>query len=152
MTTQRREVRSIFQSILDKYGVLCTIQHEAPLCDALADAAIEKLKPKRKPRTPAQTKSAELYHLARAIADVCLMDYDANNGRLLREAKLLTKATPPPTPADVKRHYSAGGTWYVENWHGRNGREPRPSQIRETWAKLVGGATPEGDGPKEFTV
>jgi len=151
-TTQRRQVRRLIQSIFDEYGVMCTIQHETPLCDSIADAVIAKLKPKKRQRTPAQVKSAELYHIAQAIAQVCLMDYEANKGRLFSEAKQLSKANPPPSPAEIRRCYGQDGTWYHDDWRGKQGKEPTPGQIRSTWAKLVGEMALEGDGPKEFIV
>lgn len=142
-TTQRRRVRRLIQSKLDEYGTLCTLQREIPLCDAIADAVITELKPKRKPRTPAQVKSAELYHVARALAGVCVMNYEANKGRLFSEAKQLAKATPRPTAALIKQHYGKGGSWYTKDWRGREEREPPTTgQVRSTWARLVGKEEP----------
>ena len=152
MTTQRREVRKLIQSYCDEYGVLFGCHKDPPFDEALADAIIA-LKQKRKPRTQAQEKAAELYHLARAIAEVCIIGYEENDGRMLREAKLLSKATPTPTPENVKRHYGAGGTWYYDSYIGRTfDKEPTPAQIRATWAKLVGNATASGDDVLRFDV
>jgi hypothetical protein len=148
MTTQRRKIRKLIQSYCDEYGVLFALQKEQPFCDALADAIIAELEPKKRRRTSAQADAAKLYHLAVAIAEVCAWDYEANKGRLFSEAKRLAKATPAPTPDKVREHYAPGGTWYTKDWRGREGREPpTPGQIRSTWAKLVGGASISAQQP-----
>lgn len=137
MTTKRRQTRERIQSILDEYGALATLAHEKQLCDALADAAIDVLvkKPRRKSQPP--QKNREMYHLARAIGDVCRMSYKANTGRLFAEAKRLASAEPTPTAELVRKYYGQGGTWYTTDWRGKQGNIPTPGQIRSTWLQLA---------------
>jgi hypothetical protein len=81
--------------------------------------------------------SADYYPLAEALAEVCRMDFDANRGRLFREAELLAKATPTPTPEAIRQHYGPRGWWRAHDWRGRKGEQPTPGAIRETWARVI---------------
>ena len=78
-----------------------------------------------------------VYPLALALSEVCKMDIEANKGRLLREAKTLTKASPTPTPALIELHYGMEGWWYREDWRGKNAESPSPATVRETWGKWI---------------
>jgi hypothetical protein len=138
MTTKRRQLRERIQEILDTYGVLCTLQQKEPLCDALADAAIAVLKPQPRKKKNPPKKNRDMYHLAKSLAEVCNIDYGANQGRLFAEAKRLAKATPTPTSELVTLHYSIGGTWYERDWRGKQGNRPTLGQVRLTWVQLVG--------------
>lgn len=91
------------------------------------------------PPATSEKKPNGTYLLAQLLSEVCEMDFAANKGRLLREAKLLKKAHPPPTPALVNANYGPNGLWYVEDWRGKRGDLPRPSTIRETWKQFAGG-------------
>ncbi len=86
----------------------------------------------------------QVYPIAKAMAEVCKMDLEANKGRLLKEAKILEKANPTPTPDLVKDNYGAGGWWYREDWRGRKSESPNPATIRETW-----GQWPQNGKPRE---
>lgn len=134
MTTKRRELRKVIQGILDSYGTLCTIMQDKPLCDTLSDGALAVLTAKRKPRKAATTN---LHPIARALSTVCIIDFDANRGKLFAEAKRLSKATPPPTRELILAHYAKGKTWYNDDWRGKKGNAPTLGQVRLTWAKLV---------------
>lgn len=90
----------------------------------------------------------DLYHLARALADVCVLDFEANKPRVFAEAKRLSKVTPRPTPDLLKEHYGKGGTWYKQDWRGRKDQRPTLGQPRQTWLQLA----VEDAGPREFTV
>lgn len=103
-------------------------------------------KPPRRRSPDAKTDGAQreangAYRLAQTLATVCQMDFKANQGRLLREAKTLTGCDPPATPALVTLHYGAvtGGEqtawWWVCDWRGKGGEWPQPATIRETWGK-----------------
>ena len=70
---------------------------------------------------------------ALALAEVCGIDFEANRPRLLREAKLLAKATPRPTPDEIRGRYGAGGWWGRGDWRGRKGERPTLALVRETW-------------------
>lgn len=78
-----------------------------------------------------------LYSIAQAIADVCNIQLEANKGRMMREAKLLSKASPPPTVELIKQHYNGNKSafWKSTDWRGRKGQRPTPSSIRETWGQ-----------------
>ena len=120
--------------------------HDEPFCDALADAVIAVLvKPRKNPQPPKQNR--EMYHLARAIAKVCKIDYEANKGRLFAEAKRLAKADPKPTPELVYLHYGPGKTWYQRDWRGRKGNLPTLGQVRLTWTQMVTEWQPQSTVP-----
>jgi len=141
MTTKRRQLRDGILSIFDRYGILCTISQEETPEDEIADLAIELLVKKPTPRKQPQQKNRELFHLARAIGEVCRMGFEINKGRLFAEAKQLAKADDPkPTPQLVKDHYGIGKAWYTDDWRGRDEKKPpTPGQIRSTWMQLAGG-------------
>lgn len=81
-----------------------------------------------------ESPPAAIYQLSRELADVCGMDFQANKGRLLREAKLLTAAARPPAAGDLRAHYQAPGAWWWKHdWRGKKGERPTPQAIRETW-------------------
>jgi len=126
--------------IFDTYGALCTISHETPMEEMIADLAIEILAKKPVKKQQPQQHNRELFHLARAIGEVCQMGYEINKGRLFAEAKRLAKAeNPTPTPQLVRECYGPGKSWYTDDWRGReNGKPPTPGQIRSTWLQLAG--------------
>lgn len=141
MTTKRKQVRIRIQTVLDEYGVLSTLAHKIPLCDAVVDAAIDVLVKKPTQRKPKPKQDRSMYHLAVAIGEVCRMGFKINEGRLFAEAKRLAQATEPkPTPQLVRDHYGDGKTWYTDDWRGRDEKKPpTPGQIRSTWLQLAGG-------------
>lgn len=65
------------------------------------------------------------------------MDLEANKGRLMREAGILSKANPPATPELLKEHYngSENSYWQSQDWRGKKGQHPTPANVRETWGK-----------------
>jgi hypothetical protein len=147
VTTRRRELRQGFQQVLDAYGVMCTIEHEQLLEDALADVVSvhTAARPKTRQRSADQS---ELFQLARALADVCVIDFDANRSRLFGEARKLSRATPPPTAALISKLYGPDGVWYEDDWRGQRGYTPQPAQVRESWARLAS----KRDRVKEYIV
>lgn len=135
MQTDRRAIRQTVSNILDKYSVLCP----ANVSDDIADAVILLMK-NRKPTKPKN----DFTPLAKAIAEVCEIDFGSNRGLLFHEARLLSQATPPATPELVRKHYgdSHGMTsqnWYKDDWRGLQCQYPKPSYIRQTWLQIVGG-------------
>lgn len=102
------------------------------------------------PKTPAEPKKAtepkpipkppnETYLLAQALASVCRMDFGSNQGRLLKEAKVLGKASPKPTPELLQQHYGLDceSWWFKVDWRGQEGEDPSPATVRETWGKWL---------------
>lgn len=73
--------------------------------------------------------------LAVVLSEVCHMDFKANRGRLFKEAKLLSVATPTPTPELVRENYNGrlDCFWRKTDWRGKQGQNPSPPSIRETW-------------------
>ena len=147
MTTKRRELRKVIQDRLDGYGVLCTIAHETPLCDALTDDALALLTVKRKPR---KKPTVNLLPIAQALAEVCIIDFASNSAKLFAEAKRLSKATPLPTKHLICAHYGQHGTWYRDDWRGQKGNAPTLGQVRLTWAQLVGNGRSQGTNAAFF--
>jgi len=134
MSTRKRELRKLIESLFDEYGVLCTFQHSIPLEEAIADVAVSLFAPKR---TPPKPPAENLYPLVRALSEVCSIDLEANKSKLFAEAKRLNKATPHPTYDLIVQHYRRGGTWYTEDWRGMRGDRPQLGQVRLTWAQIV---------------
>lgn len=79
----------------------------------------------------------ELYEIVMALCQVCKMDFEANKGRLFKEAKLLSKATPTATPELIEQYYDNDGWWEKEDWRGKKGDLPSPHAIRETWGQWI---------------
>lgn len=79
----------------------------------------------------------DYYPLASALAEVCHMVFESNRGHLFREAELLSKAQPAPTPELLRQHYAggAGCFWYKNDWRGQKGDRPSPAAIRKTWGQ-----------------
>jgi len=106
----------------------------------------QKKEKKTKESKPRKERAAtELYPLALAISKVCHMDLEANRARLFKETKLLSKATPPPTPELIEQHYNGnpGAFWKAQDWRGKKGFKPTPAAIRETWGQW--------DAPRELS-
>lgn len=78
-----------------------------------------------------KTKSSIVYELARAIGEVCHIEFSMNEKRLLKEAHTLAKK-PDISPELVRQLYSTGGAWYKYDWRGRKKQPPRPELIKET--------------------
>lgn len=99
--------------------------------------------PKKKNHLPAAANAGResVYKLAVEIANVCGMDFQANKGRLLREARLLEKATPSPTPELIRESFSGAASFWASDWRGAKGQRPTPATIREVWGRLL--STPE---------
>jgi hypothetical protein len=87
---------------------------------------------------PTHRKVSPTYAVAHAIADVTKLDFDLNQGRLLREAKMLLKKGDAATvSATLHEYYQANAWWYKTDWRGRKGQAPAPQHIRETWGQWV---------------
>ena len=95
------------------------------------------IKPKEERNLKIETVKANYFPLAQTLAEVCHMQFDPNRGRLFREAKLLSKAEPTPTPELIKEHYNGRPEcyWRKHDWRGKKGENPSPATIRETWAQ-----------------
>jgi phage replication O-like protein O len=112
---------------------------ELPSPDLVKVVNLQKKEIKEKKKITA--KSAEtklsLYPLALALANVCHMDLKANHGRLFREAKMLSSATPPPTAALIEKNYNGdpAAFWKSVDWRGKKNQTPTPAAIRETWGQ-----------------
>lgn len=79
-----------------------------------------------------------MYEIACALAEVTYSNLEANKPMLMREAKLLLKATnPAPTPELIKQHYNGdpNAFWKARDWRGKKGQPPTPYAIRTTWGQ-----------------
>jgi hypothetical protein len=91
---------------------------------------------------------ADYYPLAAALAEVCVMPFEPNKGRLFKEAGLLAKAQPVPTPDLLRLHYSGPACfWRKEDWRGKKGERPTPPAIRETWGQWKSFVDPMAPSP-----
>lgn len=103
-----------------------------------------------KPSLPRQKSKPEnqVYSIAQSISDVCNMDFNANKGRLLSEAKTLSNATPAPTPEIIREKFGRGGWYYRESkdWRIAKGQALRPNVIRELWGMWCKTSGTNGNG------
>lgn len=93
-------------------------------------------KPARPPSQNDEKKNA-LYPIAEALAEVCVMDLQANKGRIFETAATLAASQPPATAELLRLHYGSdpGSYWTARDWRGAKGEEPGLAAIRETWGK-----------------
>ena len=110
----------------------------APLNDNTCadEKAVSAPKPPQ-PENPTERKPNAIYQLAVSLSEVCHMDIVANKGRLLRDAKVLGKCTPPATPELIKQHYNGNpqAFWKSKTWLGKKGEYPTPEWVRKTWGQ-----------------
>ena len=100
---------------------------------------------KGKQESGENAQSASLHPLAVALSDLCGMAFDANKGRLFREAKLISQI--PGFDLEVmRRQYGIGGIWYLWDWRGKKGELPTPALIRETFGALKPPIPTNGNG------
>jgi len=85
-------------------------------------------------RKPA-VSSSEAYSIGLAIGEVCQLDFELNQTRIMKEAHKLAKKG-VITPDDIRKLYSRGGPWYKMDWRGRQNQPPRPELIKETFVIL----------------
>lgn len=115
-------------------------KRDLPSHTALSSKSPSKQEPKSKPIkavNPEKRDKVNYYPLALALAEVCHMQLEPNRGLLFAEAKLLSKATPTPTPELLKQHYNGdpASFWRSRDWRGKAGENPIPSVIRKTWGQ-----------------
>lgn len=91
--------------------------------------------PITKPQKRKTVKSNLAWEIAHAIADVCRVDFDMNQTRLLKEANVLAKKD-TISPELIRQMYQKGGAWYKLDWRGKKGELPRPELIKETFIIL----------------
>jgi len=143
MQTNRRLIRQTINQVLESNSVLCAPE----IADQMADAILA-LEPKKKSR-PKQDPN--LFVVARALSEVCGLDFSANKGQLFHEAKMLILASPPATPELVHRYYGGGDqpspNWYKDDWRGKQYQYPRPAAIRQTWSFLINIVGKQSAGP-----
>ncbi len=92
------------------------------------------------PAVPLIQQSNLIHALAKSLASVCLLDYASNAESLLSEARKLSRAkppSPPPTPDLILFVYGRDGPWYRDDFRGKKGEPPTPSQVRQTWMRLT---------------
>ena len=87
--------------------------------------------PKIPASKPEKKPAYNTFAIATALAEVCMMDFEMNKGRLLAEAKNLNKE-----PAQIRALFGKGGTWYRYDFRGKMGSPPVPQQVRQTWVKM----------------
>jgi hypothetical protein len=102
-------------------------ESDIPTQDLVYVDAEEEVKPKIKPN---------VFLLAKAIGEVCQMDFELNKGRLFKEAKHLNSDL-RMSPELIQSLYGLRGKWYTDDWRGRKGQPPRPEQISETYHMLL---------------
>ena len=92
-----------------------------------------------KPAAPTPDKKSIpnlTFQNAQALASVGGMDFNANEGRLLKAAKGLSKANPPPTPELIREKFGGPECWYYKSsgdWRAAKGDPPKPHIVSELW-------------------
>lgn len=135
MTPDRRNAPHVYKDAKKvKIGFAVTVDDITPTV-AHITPTVDKTDMKKESKT--DSKKENLYPLAQALAEACKVDISANKGRLLREAKTLSRATPPATPELIKEHYNGNPSafWKARDWRGQKGQYPTLSAIRETWGQ-----------------
>lgn len=90
-------------------------------------------KPKKKPGKKEYTPEQEsMYAKAQALAEVCQMDFEANKGMLLGNAKRLKDLTAD----EIRDLFGEGGAWYRLDFRGKKGSPPAIKQIGTEYLKL----------------
>lgn len=120
---------------------------EKPVKELPAEELLPKRKKERAFQKTGKLEKAlkpDLFPLVQVLAEVCHMNLEANRGRLFGEAKLLAAAVPPPTPELIRQQYNgrADCYWRKQDWRGKQGQDPSPFAIRETWGKWEAAAAP----------
>ena len=94
----------------------------------------------KKERTDSKNESDNVgrtkpFEIAQALANVGGMEFNANKGRLLREAKLLLSSKPEPTSTLIMEKFGVGGWYYSESsdWRAKKKELPKPHIVRELW-------------------
>jgi hypothetical protein len=98
-----------------------------------------------KPANPRSKKYKEPYNLEIVpfIGEVCCLDHTNGSKRVCFEAAdKLRKCSNPPTPAQIRATYTAGGPWYKKTWQGQKGQRPTPALVAEQWPFLSGAIQP----------
>ncbi len=82
-------------------------------------------------------KSPSIWRFAHALAVVCNMHFEANKGRLLKDAKdiLLLPGADERVLLELYGN-NPSSMWCVHDWRGRKGETPSPSVIKQTWQEL----------------
>lgn len=82
-------------------------------------------------------KPPSMYTLAKAVAVACKMDFEANRGYLLKEAKAIVLLPQFSMVVFADLYAPLSGIWYRADWRGKRGSPPTPKQIKETWLQLI---------------
>lgn len=120
---QQMDLSNIDNSITETTTKNTTLFDE-PIYEDFVDEDFAEPKKKPKPKGNA-------YAIAKVIGDVCQMDFEMNERRLLKEANILSKK-PYVSPEIIYQIYGKGGAWYKFDWRGKTGQLPRPELIKET--------------------
>jgi len=115
------------------YGPACATLEAAKLT-SVESGPIASMKPKKE-KKPGDNPTT--FEVAVALAEVCVIDFEMNKGRMLKEAKSLGH-----TPAEIKHLFGPGSVWYTVDFRGKQGSPPSPSQVRSEWKKLSGLTAP----------
>lgn len=125
MATLQKTIQEEIRRALAEHPAL--VMYPEDLVDVLTAAVMQVV---GRPKVRPARAEVDYFPLAKALAEVCVMDFDANRAELFREAKLLRKH-----PADVRKYYARGAWWYKDTWIGQQGRPPTPVQVRRTWGQ-----------------
>jgi hypothetical protein len=113
---------------------------ESSLEPSLKDISNENEKPVfiAPPKTikpKSEITNAQAFPVAKVLAEVTGLSYEVDRAVLYKEARALLKD--PRINADLIRNvYSEGGSWYKNDWRGKQGQMPGLYDIRKTFIKL----------------
>lgn len=108
-----------------------------------------------KPKEPAPEKKytpdqETMYGKAKALAEVCRIDLNANKGMLLGTAKKL-----PISAAEIVDLFGPGGAWYQYDFRGKKNSPPSIKQVLTEFVKMkaaVDSGMESLDGPSNAVV
>lgn len=133
-------INNLYRIIFDLPDPPLTPEVKTPLTPEVKAINAPSNAPENAPlAAPKPRGNPALYSIAVSLAEVCKMDFESNKGRLFVEAKLLSNATPAPTPELLKANYNGDprAFWKAKDWRGKAGQPPTPQAIRETWAQAT---------------
>lgn len=92
---------------------------------------VDETKDASNPDEPKKTKQEPLFDKAQAMAEVCKMDFDANKGMLLNQAKRM-----PLSSEEIKDLFGPNGAWYRLDFRGKKNSPPSIKQLFSEFKKL----------------
>lgn len=93
--------------------------------------------PAKKTAVGVAPAKSNAYVISKKLAELCNMDWGANKGMLMAEAKKLMLLDGFNLEQAVRLFGKPNGVWWSADFRGKRGSYPVPSQIRSLWNVLA---------------